>query len=241
MMNNYEAEEIVKELNNTGKKRYMKEHEIKESKWNSFMQEYGIHYNKSLKIYFLTAPKAQEQEKVEQIKTNDNVNTTNVEHKETIDTVDVRNFVQNNLVNKNTELNKKDNKEETIIPIEITKVEVENKNKTEDKEEMKVENKTEDKEEMKIENKTEDKEEMKVENKTEDKEEMKVENNQKRRGRKAIVIKDGFEMYSQQLDKRLLKMLKFKAISEEVSLEDLISDLLMQSIEEKYFQGLKIV
>ena len=233
MMNNYEAEEIVKELNNTGKKRYMKDHDMKANQWNRFMKEYDIHYNKSLKIYFLTTPKAQEQEKIEQIKMNDDVNTTNVEDKKRTNqmeeafTVDVRNFVQKNFVNKNTKSNKKDNNEETKIPIDIT-----NKSEDETKVKVKEEIKTEDKEEIKA----KENEEIKVEN-----DNKKEENTQKRRGRKPIILKDGFEMYSQQLDKRLLKMLTFKAVSEGVSLEDLISDLLMQSIEEKYFQGLKIV
>lgn len=222
-MKNLNLNELLETLNSEGKKRALEVFEIQKKDWTKFMKDNGIEYNNKLKQYIMSMSKDVEQE------TND---TENV-----IESTQDENIVQND----------SEYVEVTVIgdepnkPIDICDfINKKETNKLKDKENQ-DENSEKRIEDLPIHIESNEINSAASENNdnTENIEPVKDEIKSKR-GRKKIELKEGYELYTQQMSNKLVKALNYKALTEGVDVETLVTDLLLQSVDDKYFIGISI-
>lgn len=217
--NNLNLNLLLDTLNNGGKKKALEMFEIEKKEWPIIMKDNGIKYNKKLKQYIISISKNFE-ELLEDIEKEFN-NTHDIQE-EVINTADVQEEVINTDDIQEEVINTTDTDDIEKSPIDICDY-INKKDESKN-----IENK--DKAENTDNNIQIDK----------DKKDILLTEEKSKRGRKKIELKEGYELYTQQLNKKLIKALEFKALSEGVNVETLVNDLLIQSIDKKYFIGISI-
>lgn len=218
-MENINLNDLLEVLNKEGKKKALETFEIQKKDWSKFMKDNYIEYDNKLKQYIIPMSKDVQalllsEEEIEINKDKDTTTTEN-ENKESV-TIDICDFI-----------NKKED-----LKVEIQEISNEQSENAEDK--------TKD---LPITiNPIDNKEEQHKNESTSvaDSKNTQTDEIKSRRGRKKIEVKDGYEIYSQQLSKKLIKALNYKALTEGIDVETLVTDLLLQSVEKKYFIGMSI-
>lgn len=220
-MENINLNDLLETLNKEGKKKALEIFEIKNKDWSKFMKDNFIEYDNKLKQYII--PMGKDVQAIllneEETKVNKTVEATgNVEATDNEDkTIDICDFI-----------NKKGNSKEEIQDVSNEQSET-------------PENETND---LHISiNSTDNNEDQQPKNESTvlvDDENTPADEIKSKRGRKKIEVKEGYELYSLQLNKKLIKALNYKALTEGVDVETLIADLLLQSVDNKYFVGISI-
>lgn len=210
--------EIALEINATSRKEVLKERCISEKTWINMIKGTGIQYDKSCKTYVI--PNDEESKS----------NITDLNDYKSVIEETIKNdneFMDISSLSNSEPSNENENTEEAIVDVESlpifannseTVVEVNNDNS-----ETVVEV-TNDKPETDNDI-TETKNDIVENNEV---------NNDKPMKESKELIKEGF-----MLTKEIIKALKWKAVSENVGIDELVRDLLLQSIENKYYQGIE--
>ena len=178
--------DIIQFLNSNGKKKALKEFNIKASDWNKLLKDRGISYSKVDKCYcskMLDDRTVKEENDVDNTEKDESSN------------------VENKLIEEDDKNEKECNDiEQSDILDFIKKTKITEKNEHDIKliQESVVENKK-------------------------DKNELK-----------------DYTLYKQMFPKELIKALEFKALAEGTNVELLVVDLLYQSIDNKYFEGISV-